>query len=218
MSSLIKRTVGAGTLGALFAALAVAPSADAATYYACVKKKSGAFRIVSRRTKCRRNEQKISFNSTGISGRNGANGRNGNNGKNGANGTNGTNGTTGFTSTLPKGATEEGTWAVVVPAVETVAFAAISFNIPLAAPPTANLVAQGGTSTAACPGKVAAPAAASGHLCVYTSTSENTTLLIDDPSFEGGIENSASPWGTTVRASTGATAPGLAYGTWAVTG
>ena len=143
MSNLLKRTAGAGTLGALLAALAVAPSADAATYYACVKKKSGAIRIVSRRTKCRRNEQKISFNSTGISGRNGANGRNGNNGKNGANGTNGTNGTTGFTSTLPKGATEEGTWAVLIPTPNTGDVAAVRFKIPMAAAATANQIAKG---------------------------------------------------------------------------
>ena len=208
-----------GATGALLATLAVAPSAHAATYYACVKKKGGSIRIVSRATKCKRSERKISFNSEGPHGANGSNGKNGKNGKNGANGINGTNGTTGFTSTLPKGATEEGTWAVAIWTAKAGAFSTISFSIPLAAAPAVNVIAKGGPSTAACPGKVAAPAAASGNLCVYTSTSSNIAeFFVDDPSFEGGTLNHASPWGTTVEAAAGASTPAVAYGTWAVTG
>jgi hypothetical protein len=220
MVNVIIRRKGAciGAIGALLATLALAPSAQAATYYACVKKKGGSIRIVSKATKCKRSERKISFNAEGPAGRNGLNGRNGKNGANGKNGTNGTNGTSGFTSTLPKGSTEEGTWAVVV-ASKPDAFSAISFNIPLAAAPAVNVIAKGGPSTAACPGKVAAPAAASGNLCIYTSTSENVAeLAVVDPSFEGGIANHASAWGTMVKAAAAATVPGLAYGTWAVTG
>jgi len=220
MVNFIIRRKGAciGAIGALLATLALAPSAQAATYYACVKKKGGSIRIVSKATKCKRSERKISFNAEGPPGRNGLNGRNGKNGANGKNGTNGTNGTSGFTSTLPKGSTEEGTWAVAM-AAKASAFSAISFNIPLAAAPAVNVIAKGGPSTAACPGKVAAPAAASGNLCIYTSTSENVAeLAVVDPSFEGGMANHASPWGTAVKASAAATLPGLAYGTWAVTG
>jgi hypothetical protein len=212
------KTAGAGVTGALLAALAVAPSANAATYYACVKKKGGSIRIVSRTTKCKTSERKISFNSQGPPGRNGLNGRNGKNGANGKNGTNGTNGTTGFTSTLPKGATEEGTWAVAIPTPKTGAFSPISFNIPLATAPTVNVIAKGGASTPSCPGKVAAPAAASGSLCVYTSTNDNITMSVIDPSLEGGALGKAGPWGAVLNPFTEATAPGVAYGTWAVTG
>jgi len=122
------RTAGIGALGALLVALAIPPSAGAATYYACVKKKGGAIRLVSRHTKCRRSERKISFNSEGVRGRNGLNGRNGKigaNGVNGTNGANGTNGTTGFTATLPKGQTETGTWGAISP-VPGAAYSAIS--------------------------------------------------------------------------------------------
>jgi hypothetical protein len=216
-----RRTAGIGTVGAILATLAMAPSADATTYYACVKKRSGSIRIVSRTTRCRRSERKISFNSEGPPGRNGSNGRNGRNGangingKNGANGINGINGTTGFTSTLPKGATEDGTWAVAVASGNSV-FDAISFNIPLAAPPAVNVIPKGGASTPACPGTVGAPAASSGNLCVYTAINENTTILLINPSIEGAVTSGASSWGTVVKAS--AASSGAAYGTWAVTG
>jgi len=78
------------TAGALLlAALAIAPQADASTYYACVKKKGGAVRFVSKSTKCKKGESKASWSSEGPAGKNGANGTNGTNGANGTNGTNG---------------------------------------------------------------------------------------------------------------------------------
>jgi hypothetical protein len=84
------------TLGALLTVVfAAAPEADASTLYACVKKHSGAMRLVSSRTKCRKSERKVAWNTPGPAGRNGANGKNGTNGTNGKNGTNGTNGTAG---------------------------------------------------------------------------------------------------------------------------
>lgn len=79
-------------------ALAAAPEAGAATLYVCVKKASGTARFVSARTRCRRNETKLAWNTVGPAGKNGANGKNGatgKNGKDGANGKNGTNGTNG---------------------------------------------------------------------------------------------------------------------------
>jgi len=66
--------------GGLLAALAVAPQADAATIYACVKKNSGATRIVGRTTRCRHGEQRLSWSVTGPAGKPGANGVNGANG------------------------------------------------------------------------------------------------------------------------------------------
>jgi hypothetical protein len=212
------RAAGVAIAGALLAALAVASSAHATTYYACAKKKGGSMRLVSRVTRCRRSERKISFNSQGVPGKKGLTGNRGPTGKNGANGSNGTNGVSGFTSTLPVGATEKGTWATEIQTMDSHEFSAISFNIPLAAAPKVNVIQKGGSSTAACPGKPNAPAAASGNLCVYVSTNDNTTVETLDPSVEGGLTNSASPWGTTVDAFTESTAPGVAYGTWAVTG
>jgi hypothetical protein len=74
-------------VGALLTvAFAAAPQADAATIYACVKKKSGTARFVSQKSKCRKNEVKLSWNTTG---------NNGTNGKNGANGANGAQGPAG---------------------------------------------------------------------------------------------------------------------------
>lgn len=92
-------------LGALGASVAVAGSAEAATYYACVKKKGGAIRIVSAKAKCKRSERKISFNSAGAPGRNGRNGVNGKNGLAGKNGVNGVNGAKGETGSAGPGAT-----------------------------------------------------------------------------------------------------------------
>lgn len=75
----------------LFAALATASQAGAATYYACVKK-NGSAHIFTTKPKCKHGESKLSWNNVGPAGRNGSNGLNGANGKNGANGANGTNG------------------------------------------------------------------------------------------------------------------------------
>jgi hypothetical protein len=72
-------------VAAAFAALASAPSARAATIYACVNKRTGAVR----------GQARLSWNTQGHAGRNGANGKNGTNGKNGANGKNGTAGING---------------------------------------------------------------------------------------------------------------------------
>ncbi len=79
-------------------ALLAAPQAGAATLYVCVKKNVGTARFVNARTRCRRNETKLSWNTPGPAGRNGSNGKNGatgKNGKDGAAGKNGTNGTNG---------------------------------------------------------------------------------------------------------------------------
>ncbi len=86
----------ASTLLLLLVGLALAPGAGAATLYACVKKHGGTARFVSARTRCRRNETKLSWNTVGPAGANGRNGANGKNGTNGANGKNGANGTSGL--------------------------------------------------------------------------------------------------------------------------
>jgi len=88
MSTPITRrgTVVLAAAGALLiAALAAAPQADAATIYTCVKK-NGAVRIVTKKAKCKRGENKLTWNTAGGTGKNGANGTNGTNGKEGKEG------------------------------------------------------------------------------------------------------------------------------------
>jgi hypothetical protein len=82
-------------VAAAFAVLASAPSARAATIYACVNKRTGAARLFAKEPVCKRGQARLSWNTQGHAGRNGANGKNGTNGKNGANGKNGTAGING---------------------------------------------------------------------------------------------------------------------------
>jgi hypothetical protein len=79
----------------LLAALAAASQADAATIYACVKKTSGATRIVSRTARCKRGERRLSWSVAGPRGATGATGASGARGASGAAGANGTNGANG---------------------------------------------------------------------------------------------------------------------------
>jgi hypothetical protein len=205
---------GLGTLGALLATLAVVPSADAATYYACVAKKGGAVRIVGKHTRCKRSEKRILLSSEGATGRNGLNGKNGTNGRNGKNGA---NGLTGFTSTLPAGKTEEGTWGAGV-AAKSISYSSISFNIPLAAVPASTIIALGKPSTAACPGTVSNPQAASGNLCVYVAREMHIAGLgVLDPNQEAGGPG-ADRFGALLSIQGALTEAGSAWGTWAVTG
>jgi hypothetical protein len=106
------RAIGGALVGVVLASLAVASSANAATYYGCINKKSGVLRIVSKTKKCKKSERRISFNSQGPAGRNGFNGINGRNGVNGLNGTNGIPGAPGtalgFAKVSAAGAVEPG--------------------------------------------------------------------------------------------------------------
>ncbi|HLW93799.1 MAG TPA: hypothetical protein VKS25_00325 [Solirubrobacteraceae bacterium] len=152
----------------------------------------------------------------GLRGSRGLTGPAGKTGKTGATGTTGVSGATGFTATLPSGKTEIGTWAGDVGTSDSPYYAAVSFDIPLAAKPTVNFVAPGGSSTTACPGSVAAPAAASGNLCVYEAHVEaGITLAANDPNHDP-FNTNADTFGTVISLTTSTT--GAAYGTWAVTG
>ncbi len=147
----------------------------------------------------------------------GAHGTNGTNGATGPAGPTGAPGATGFTSTLPTGKTELGTWGGNMGAsTSSPYYIAISFNIPLAAAPAINVIAVGGASTAACPGTVGAPAAASGNICIYEAhLSAGTTMFTFNPNVDGGGAG-FGVYGGILALSTPAT--GFAYGTWAVTG
>jgi len=152
----------------------------------------------------------------GYRGARGLTGAAGKAGKNGATGATGASGATGFTATLPSAKTEVGTWAGDVGTGDSPYYAAVSFDIPLAAKPTVNFIAPGGASTTACPGSVAAPSAASGDLCVYEAhVDTGITLAANDPNHDPFSAN-ADTFGTVISLTTGTT--GAAYGTWAVTG
>jgi hypothetical protein len=72
------------TVGALLiAALAMAPQSQASTVYACVKKKGGTTRIVSRTAKCKKGEKKLSWGTQGPAGKNGGRGATGSKGETG---------------------------------------------------------------------------------------------------------------------------------------
>jgi hypothetical protein len=77
-------TIVLAAVGALMvAALAMAPQSQASTVYACVKKKSGTPRIVSKTTKCKKGEKKLSWGTQGPAGKNGATGATGAKGETG---------------------------------------------------------------------------------------------------------------------------------------
>jgi hypothetical protein len=69
----------------LVGSFAVVASASASTLYACVKK-SGSAHVFAKKPKCKKGEQKLSWNTPGPAGKNGANGTNGTNGTNGKDG------------------------------------------------------------------------------------------------------------------------------------
>jgi hypothetical protein len=114
------------------------------------------------------------------SGSQGTQGVQGEKGEQGTPGTPGKNGTTGFTSTLPAGKTEMGTWSIQTPdsvvggRTTFEGLATISFTIPLhTALPEANVIVepQGyeGQEGEDCPGKAEEAKAAEGFLCVYST-------------------------------------------------
>jgi hypothetical protein len=129
------------------------------------------------------------------------------NGVKGADGEDGEPWTAG--GTLPPGETEAGAWATSSPG-----FYPISFGIPLAAPLDENHVHKSedpGFATN-CPGTLADPEAAPGHLCVYArlvEAGQTTPFLIFDPSTE--VEDGAAATGA------GLLMVGEGFGTWAVT-
>jgi collagen type VII alpha len=133
----------------------------------------------------------------------------------GLTGATGLPGASGFTSTLPTGKTELGTWAGNVgSSASSPYYVPVGFDIPLAAKPVTSFVAVGGASTAACPGSVAKPQAASGNVCIYEAHLSGVSIGALDPNASGGSTGS-DVYGTLISL-TGSS--GFGYGTWAVTG
>ncbi len=80
MSDPIKRRSAAAAfavMAVLVASFALAPQAGASTITVCVKKSSGAVRLITGKAKCKKGEKKLSWNSKGPAGANGTNGTNG---------------------------------------------------------------------------------------------------------------------------------------------
>jgi hypothetical protein len=141
---------------------------------------------------------------------------------------NGKNGTTGFTSTLPSGKTEKGSWAVSgIPANLGFAgndgFASISFNIPLESAPSAIVIGleegEGEAKEAEaikkgeCSGTAGNPGAEGGKLCVFVYAN---AFLFRNVSKVAAVE--VGPVGTLVLAvAEEPSVPVAAAGTWAVT-
>jgi hypothetical protein len=136
-------------------------------------------------------------------------------------------GTTGFTTTLPKGSTEKGTWSAVSPPGEgQAATASISFSIPLEGALSGEHVFFVGEEEEVpeCPGGVEHPEAQEGDLCVYVSflqklvggngvihapQKEKTATLVETGAGVGGA--------VLLFSQTEEHEGGLAVGTWAVT-
>jgi hypothetical protein len=118
---------------------------------------------------------------------------------------------------LPSGATETGSYdaAGTATVVGDLASASISFSIPLATAPTPTIVTPG-TTTAACPGSVTAPAAAPGQLCVYEGGGENVGEIgtYDPVNGDGG---GASEYGAGLEIDSEGVGNFFSDGTWAVT-
>jgi hypothetical protein len=111
MSTPIRRHIATALIAAgvlLLPLIAAAPGADAAIIYACVKKHSGAARIVSKSSKCHKGESRIYWNSYGVPGQRGATGPKGATGAKGSTGSKGENGIKGET-----GLAATTLWAVV---------------------------------------------------------------------------------------------------------
>lgn len=116
-------------------------------------------------------------------------------------------------ATLPSGKSLVGTYGANNNGVS-IAYDSVSFVFPLVAAPTAHFVKSGTVAPAECPGTVAAPAAAPGHLCIFERDGTLTPTLegVFDP--VNTTNFLASRFGAVVFVN--GTNP-FSYGTWAVT-
>ena len=165
-----------------------------------------------------------------LHGANGTNGTNGAKGAVGATGQAGAAGATGptgpagpFPASLPSGKTLTGVYTVEFQAAGAASFNAnaYSYVFPLGTAPAVNYIPNGGTPPAQCPGTVAAPAAASGNLCVYEHAASNLAgggggFIIADPATNVG--SSSGKLGFSVQIQSAALGLTYSNGTWAVTG
>ncbi len=158
----------------------------------------------------------------GAPGNPGTPGKNGVDGKEGKEGKEGKPGQTGFTEALPAGKTETGTWAVNVSGEEEIAFAPITFAIPMTGGGEAVLLNEtetaGKAGTGGCTGTFQVPTAPAGKLCIYTAEEETESLLkAPKPVFNEELGRFGEPGGF-VEFPIKAGGKAFVRGTWAVTG
>jgi hypothetical protein len=151
----------------------------------------------------------------------GARGAQGPAGPQGAQGIQGIQGPPGTLSeNLASGKTLSGNWVAgaVATGASGHAWGAIEFNPPLASAPTGHLLAPGAAPTADCPGSLAAPAAAAGHLCVYSQVGVNQlNRSLCNPIANACSSTLANRYGTVVDLTSAAAGTFYTWGTWAVT-
>lgn len=200
----------------LLAAFVLSARADASTLYACIKHKGGAVRFVSSKTKCKKGESKVSWNSVGSAGKTGATGPAGPTGATGATGSTGAKGATGpagpFPGKLPRGITLRGDYHVggTAAAGGSLAVGAISFLFEFASAPEYHYLTEGASSTTECPGSFEEPEAAPGDLCLYSEDEDNLEL--------GSVDtNTPNRFGDTIFADSTAAGSFFGIGTWAAT-
>jgi hypothetical protein len=185
----------------------------------CVRK--GVLDLVKSGKRCPRHTTSLAFSEAGAQGVQGIQGGQGIQGIQGIQGNQGAAGP--LLSQLPSGKTETGVYAAVFsvpssgPSTGGGGDASISFQIPLASDPTANMIASGQSPTAACPGSVTAPSASAGELCVYEGYhfNESGHEIIDPENGNYG----ADKYGASIYVEPGSTTGenGWSDGTWAVT-
>jgi hypothetical protein len=130
--------------------------------------------------------------------------------------------------TLPSEKTETGTWAAGnLPTVATEYVTPVSFPIPLAAgiaEADTEVIAEGGSPTANCPGTPANPQAAAGKFCLYVTIAFNLETFAPVTFAPTLIQAGTSPLSPAIGVGKSggvlsySLAPQvIAYGTWAVT-
>ena len=161
--------------------------------------------------------------SPGAAGPQGPQGLEGPQGPQGPTGKNGENGTTGFTETLPSEKTEQGSWGAFAHEAKEgeEATSAISFTIPLDAPPTWHYINEGTPEASdphGCKGTAAKPQAEPGNLCVFAVAEEKIFLVGPfDPEGAPGQFSAGRSGAVLLFVGTGAGENMGAYGSWAVT-
>jgi hypothetical protein len=222
-----------GTAGLVLAVVALVLALGGGAYAA-----SGALTSKQKKevTKIAQTEAKKYAGKTGPAGSNGSNGAKGDTGATGSEGKQGPQGVQGAEGkrgpegpeglegspwtaggTLPKGATETGTWTMNGGGTAAEQAAPISFPIHLAAPlapGSVHVVAVGDTTTP-CKGNFNDPSAPAGELCVYITEVNGATVEgIFNASAQG---NGASKPGAFLYFEN-VTAGAAGFGSWAVTG
>ena len=122
-------------------------------------------------------------------------------------------------ATLPAGKSLTGSFAVggKAPAANDKAFTEISFAFPLSTPAAISVVPDGGASTTACPGNVAAPRSTPGWLCIYEGFREGNPGPVGAFSNVTGEVDLSSLHGATLWVASTAANTYDVSGTWSVT-